>query len=154
MKSDRLSEIVLKYSDKYWDWKDLTRKVEFKVIEMLHDKDWDWPHVTFKASMEMLDRFQDKIYWELEELLENPNVTWEYACSHYTGGNLDHFMVNKNVDLKKLEELMEMFPYSKEMSYNPNITWEFVMKHRDRDWDWEYLSFPTACCAIYRPRYI
>ena len=146
-----VAEVFEKYSDKYWDWDEISMNpnLTMEIIEKYLDKPWEWgkwgisknPNIT----MEFIDKYSDKD-WDWEEISYNPNLTIEFV-DKYPDKDWDWYWgISKHPKLTM--EFFEKYPdknwYCDEFTNHPNFTIENVIemisKFPNKPWDWDIIS--------------
>lgn len=153
-----LKDILLKYRDKNWDFKILSKRKELEndIIEEFIDKDWDFDYLTDTLPLEFIEKYIDKP-WNFYSLSKRVsldfvekyiNKKWDFNLLLNLNDKKDNFIekhIDKNWDFNKLKvenislKLIDKNidkPWDfKKLSKHPDLYLLFIEKHIDKEWD-------------------
>jgi hypothetical protein len=140
-------EYILKQKDRQWNWNYISQygNITFEIIINNLNYPWNFKYVGINKN----------ITWDI--ILNNPEYPWDWTfLSHFKP--LTWSIIKQNIDLYKsklnwdgmgcnfdfeiLDNLGLSVPWNfYNLSYcNSNINWDIVIKYKDQDWNWDYLS--------------
>jgi hypothetical protein len=140
-------DIINKYKDEYWNWKYISRNSNITLDIILNNFNlpWDWDYISVNQNITWDNVLNNLQYpWDWEYLSRYKPITWSRIKK-----NLDLYrqklhwnVIGYKFDFEILENLGLSVPWNFEnLSYfNPIINWDIVIKYKDQDWNWDFLS--------------
>ena len=172
-----LEELIVKYPNLDWDWNELSKYIDFSVVEQFPSKPWNWENLSQNTTItfDVFTRYLNKWcwYWMSQNtgitpnfVLSYPEMKWSYYfLSHNTSITYDTI---KRLDRKpwkwsaisrRIMLTQEIIDTEKNLVYqdvscNPSLTFEMVALNPKKKWDYAGLSYNKTLTHRYFIKYI
>jgi len=130
-------EIIKKYPKHTWHWRNISRFISMRDIELNLDLPWDDYGLSENQSITWeFVQVHPEICWNYKALARNKNITWDIVQA-YPEIEWDYRELSCNPNIT--EEILLDYPDAdwdyNELSDNENISWKFISENLHRDWD-------------------
>jgi hypothetical protein len=143
-------EIIEKYIDKPWDFKELScnTNVSMKLIEKYPDKDWDWNYLSSFGciTFDFIQNHDDKPFNWIS-ISKRTVLDWSFVFK-FQDKPWSKKTLSTRHDLKP--EYIVQYPHLwnyRALAKNPIITKEFVEKNWKLPWKGKYSEVRRECAA-------